>query len=421
MDARYQVAGGVDAEASDAIGSALERLVRDGARLMLERALEAEVVEFLGRTRYQRGAEFRGYRNGFQRTRQVAVGTWSVGVRAPRVADVPVGSPEFDSGILQKRQRLSKETQQLFRRLYLEGLSSGDFEPVFRQLLGEAAPLSPNTILRLKQEWEQDYQVWRLRPLEDERFLYVWADGIYLGAGLEKENSCLLTLLGARADGVKELLAMELGYRESTASWGDLLRDLRDRGLGSPSLVIGDGNLGIWAALGEVYPQARRQRCWNHRLMNVTDKLPKRLQLAASSRMYELYQAPSRSDCENKRDELAAWLRKQNQAAAAETVLRDWEDFVTFYDYPLEHWIHLRTTNPIESIFASVRLRTDVAKRARRRENALYLVFKIVQRLGRNWRALNGGQNLMALVAAGADFKDGVLQQVGEQKEVKAA
>jgi len=155
--------------------------------------------------------------------------------------------------------------------------------------------------------------------------------------------------------------------------------------------------------------------------MNVTDKLPKRLQLAASSRMYELYQAPSRSDCENKRDELAAWLRKQNQAAAAETVLRDWEDFVTFYDYPLEHWIHLRTTNPIESVFASVRLRTDVAKRARRRENALYLVFKIVQRLGRNWRALNGGQNLMALVAAGADFKDGVLQQVGEQKEVKAA
>lgn len=423
MDERYQdqVAGEIDGQANAAIGSALEQLVRDGARLMLERALEAEVVEFLGRARYQRGAEFRGYRNGFQRARQVAVGTWSVPVRAPRVAGVPAASSGFESAVLPKRRRLSNETQQLFRRLYLEGLSSGDFEPVFRQLLGEAAPLSPNTILRLKQEWEQEYHVWRRRPLGDERFVYVWADGVYLGAGLEKENSCLLTLLGARADGVKELLAMELGYRESTASWGDLLRDLRDRGLGSPLLVIGDGNLGIWAALGEVYPQARRQRCWNHRLMNVTDKLPKRLQPAVSSRMYELYQAPSRGECENKRDELVAWLRKENQAAAAETVGRDWEDFVSFYDYPLQHWIHLRTTNPIESVFAGVRLRTDVAKRARRRENALYLVFKIVQRLGRNWKALYGGPQLMALVAAGAAFNDGVPQQAAEQKEVRAA
>ncbi len=287
--------------------------------------------------------------------------------------------------------------------------------------MGEGAPLSPNTILRLKQEWEQEYQVWRRRPLKDARFSYVWADGIYLGVGLEKEHSCLLTLLGARADGTKELLALELGYRESTASWGDLLRNLRDRGLRAPLLVIGDGNLGIWAALAEVYPQARRQRCWNHRLLNVTDKLPKRLQPTVSSQISALYQASSRSDCEHQRDALVAWLRQENQAAAAETVLRDWEDFVTFYDYPSEHWIHLRTTNPIESVFAGVRLRTDVAKRARRRENALYLVFKIVQRLGQNWRALNGGQNLMALVADGAVFKDGLLQRIDLHKEVKAA
>jgi transposase-like protein len=337
------------------------------------------------------------------------------------VAEVPAGSPAFESAILPKRRRLSKETQQLFCRLYLEGLSSGDFEPVFRQLLGEAAPLSSNTILRLKDEWEQEYSAWRRRPLQDERFLYVWADGIYLGAGLEKENSCLLTLLGARADGSKELLAMEIGYRESKASWGDLLRQLQQRGLRSPLLVIGDGNLGIWAGLAETYPEARRQRCWNHRLMNVEDKLPKRLQPSVSSRLYEVYQAPSRDGCESKRDDLAAWLRQEGQAAAAETLLRDWEDFVTFYDYPQEHWIHLRTTNPLESVFAGVRLRTDVAKRARRRENALYLVFKIVQRLSRNWRALNGGQNLIALVAAGAIFKDGLLQQIDRLKEVDAA
>jgi transposase-like protein len=421
MDGRYQVRRVIGAESNEVIDSTLERLVRDGARMMLERALEAEVVEFLGRNRYQRGSEFRGYRNGHQRAREVAVGTWSVPVRAPRVAEVPAGSPAFESAILPKRRRLSKETQQLFCRLYLEGLSSGDFEPVFRQLLGEAAPLSSNTILRLKEEWEQEYSAWRRRPLQDERFLYVWADGIYLGAGLEQENSCLLTLLGAPADGSKELLAMEIGYRESKASWGDLLRQLLQRGLRSPLLVIGDGNLGIWAGLAETYPEARRQRCWNHRLMNVEDKLPKRLQPSVSSRLYEVYQAPRRDGCESKRDDLAAWLRQEGQAAAAETLLRDWEDFVTFYDYPQEHWIHLRTTNPLESVFAGVRLRTDVAKRARRRENALYLVFKIVQRLSRNWRALNGGQNLIALVAAGAVFKDGVLQQVDRLKEVEAA
>jgi putative transposase len=196
---------------------------------------------------------------------------------------------------------------------------------------------------------------------------------------------------------------------------------LQQRGLRSPLLVIGDGNLGIWAGLAETYPEARRQRCWNHRLMNVEDKLPKRLQPSVSSRLYEVYQAPGRDGCESKRDDLAAWLRQEGQAAAAETLLGDWEDFVTFYDYPQEHWIHLRTTNPLESVFAGVRLRTDVAKRARRRENALYLVFKIVQRLSRNWRALNGGQNLIALVAAGAVFKDGVLQRVDRLKEVEAA
>lgn len=421
MVARYHVSGGESPKVVGEIVDTLDRLAREGARLMLERALSAEVDEFLGRERYGRGGEFRGYRNGHGRPRTVGVGTWAVPVRAPRVSDVPEQTPAFESAILPKRKRLSLETQKLFCQLYLEGLSSGDFEPVFRQLLGETAPLSPNTILRLKDEWEQEYEAWRRRPLDLERFVYAWSDGIYLGAGLEKENSCLLTIVAARADGTKELLAMEIGYRESKASWADVLRDLRDRGLKEPRLWIGDGNLGIWAALGEVFPRAGRQRCWNHRLLNLKDKLPKRLHSVVSPKLYELYQAPTRQRCESLRDELAVWLRQEGQTAAADTLYRDWEDFVTFYDFPEEHWLHIRTTNPLESVFAGVRLRTDVAKRARKRENALYLVYKIVRRLSNNWRGLNGGPRLMQQVAAGAVFKDGALVEQNQTEEVVSA
>jgi putative transposase len=418
VNAKYHVADEAgDAEAE--VVSALERLAREGARRMLESALEAEVREFLGRERYARGAGFRGYRNGYQRPREVAVGTWSVPVKAPRVSDVPAGTRAFESEILPKNGRLSEETRALFAQLYLEGLSSGDFEPVFRHLLGKKAPLSANTILRLKETWAQEYEVWRRRPLDYSRFVYVWADGIYLGAGLEKQNSCLLTLLGARADGTKELLAIEIGYRESKESWAELLRSLRDRGLRVPMVFIGDGNLGLWAALADVFPQARRQRCWNHRLMNIQDKLPKRLEKRVRSQLYKVYQAPTRRECEAMRDELADWLRTETQMAAVETLFRDWDDFVTFYDFPSEHWRHLRTTNPIESVFAGVRLRTNVAKRARNRENALYLVFKLVERLSRNWYALNGGPTLTQAVLAGAVFKDGVMQPRPDEPQLK--
>jgi transposase-like protein len=421
MATRYHASGTGNAKVVGEIVDVLDQLAREGARLMLERALGAEVDEFLGRERYARGGEFRGYRNGYGRSRSVAIGTWAVPVRAPRVSDVPDDSPAFASMILPKRKRLSLETQKLFCRLYLEGLSTGDFEPVFRQLLGETAPLSPNTIVRLKEEWEQEYEAWRHRSLEQERFVYAWADGIYLGAGLEKQNSCLLTIVGARADGTKELLAMDIGYRESKASWADVLRDLRGRGLRAPLLLIGDGNLGVWGGLSEVFPSTRRQRCWNHRLLNLKDKLPRRLHADVSPKLYELYQAPTRQHCEALRDELAAWLRAEGQMAAADTLYRDWEDFVTFYDFPQEHWLHLRTTNPLESVFAGVRLRTDVAKRARKRENALYLVYKIVTRLGHNWRGLNGGPRLMQMVAAGAVFNDGVLVEPDQHMEVKIA
>ena len=421
MVADYHVDDVNGSKVAGTIVDTLDQVAREGARRMLQRALEAEVDAYLGRDRYQRATEFRGYRNGQGRERTVGIGTWAVPVRTPRVSDTPAGAAAFESKVLPNRTRLSLETQKLFARLYLEGLSTGDFEPVFRQLLGETAPLSPNTMIRLKAEWQGEYEAWRGRPLEHERFLYVWADGIYLGAGLEKENSCLLTLIGAQSDGTKALIAMELGYRESKASWADLLRQLRDRGLRAPLLMIGDGNLGIWAALDEVWPDAKHQRCWNHRRLNLLDKLPRRLQAEASSRIHELYQAPTQGSCETRRDELVAWLLAQGQEPAAQTLLRDWDDFITFYDYPQEHWTHLRTTNPMESVFAGVRLRTDVAKRARKRENALYLVFKLVQRLGRNWRALNGGPQLMQMVAAGAMFRDGLLVNADQQSEVRVA
>jgi transposase-like protein len=299
-------------------------------------------------------------------------------------------------------------------------LATGDFEPVFRELVGETMALSANAIVRLKERWGKEYEVWRRRPLWEHRYAYIWADGIYLGAGIEKEKTALLCVLGAREDGEKELLAMEPGYRESTESWGSVLRDLRDRGLEAPLLAMGDGVLGLWAALDEVYPATEHQRCWNHRITNVQARLPKRLRSEARRRLREMTEAETQETCEELRDRYVADLLAIDQRPAAETVLRDWEDFVTFYHYPREHWIHLRTTNPLESIFSGVRLRTNAAKRLRRRDNALYLVFKIVERLSRHWRPLNGGVNLMTLVLEGETFKDGILKRQ-EKRELVGA
>ena len=421
MVARYHVTDVIGSNVAGEIVPALDELAREGARQMLEKALKDEVAEHLGRDPWERSDDFRGHRNGYGRKRTVAIGTWAVPVRQPRVSDEPEGTPKFKSKVLPPRTRMSMETQRLFARLYLEGLSTGDFEPVFRQLLGETAPLSPNTIVRLKEEWEDEYRAWKARSLKDEFFVYVWMDGIYIAAGIEDEKSCLLTLVGARSDGTKELIAMELGYRESEASWGEVFRGLRERGLRCPVLFIGDGNLGAWKGLGEIYPEARRQRCLNHRATRVLDKLPTRMEADTSTRLSELYSAPTKAAAERIRDDLVGWLRIERQVPAADTVFRDWDDFVTFYDFPADHWIHLRTTNPIESVFAGVRIRTDAAKRMRQRENALYLVYKIVRRLSFSWRALNGGPNLMAMVVAGQVFRDGELQGSASEVEVMTA
>lgn len=380
---------------------------------MLAMVLEEEVNAFLGRDRYERGKEFRGYRNGYHPKREVTVGLGPVEVRVPRVAEVPaqVAANGFESRIVLKYQRASEVTRRLFARLYLEGLATGDFEPVFRELTGETTALSPNAIVRLKGRWEKEYADWRKRPLWDRRYLYVWCDGIYLKAGVEKEKTALLCIVGARDDGEKELLAMEPGYRESAESWAGVFRDLRSRGLEAPLVAVGDGVLGLWSALAEVYPTTEHQRCWNHRIMNVQDKLPKRMQPEARARLREIYEAKTQADCETLKNCYVAELIAVKQKPAADTILRDWEYFVTFYHYPQEHWIHLRTTNPLESIFGGVRIRTTAARRIRNRDNALYLVFKIVERLSQTWRTLNGGANLMSLILEGRAFKDGLLER----------
>ena len=409
--------------AEDVVGNTLEGMVREGARRMLAAALEEEVSAFLGRDRYERGEEFRGYRNGYHPSRELTVGVAAVDVKVPRVRDVPseVSPDGFESKIVRRYERTSRQTQDLFRKLYMEGLSTGDFEPVFRELVGETAALSPNAIVRLKQRWESDYRAWCGRMLNEYRYAYIWADGVYLGAGVDREKTALLCVVGAREDGVKELLGMELGYRESTESWSSVLRSLRDRGMDAPLLAMGDGALGLWAALDGVFPTTAHQRCWNHRTLNVQAKLPKAMHAEARRRLREMSAAPTRSECERLRDEYVADLRTEGRSDAAETVVRDWESFVSFYDFPVKHWVHLRTTNPLESMFSAVRLRTDVTRRMKRRDSALYLVFKVALRLSERWRPLNGGRNLMGLLVDGARFEDGILTELPVSAEESVA
>jgi putative transposase len=388
----------------------LEMLTREGARKMLQAALELEVDDFLGRARYQRTGEYRGYRNGHLPERTIGVGMGAVEVSLPRVSDVPpaVSVDGFHSEIVSSYQRRSRTQERLLARLYLEGLASGDFEPVFRALVGETAALSPSSILKLKADWQQEYEAWKKRPLR-RRYVYLYADGFYLKAGAEQDKTAVLVVLGVDELGHKELLAMERGYRESTASWSEVLRSLKERGLEeAPLLAIGDGALGLWAALDEVFPTTRHQRCWNHRRLNVLDKLPKRLHKEVRTKLGALAEAATRQECERLRDGLCAWLRARGQEPAATCLESDWEDFVTLYDFPEEHWVHLRTTNPIESIFSGVRLRTDASKRLRVPDNALYLVFKLVLRLSLNWRGINA-PNQLRLLLAGHHFQDGQL------------
>ena len=401
--------------------SPLEQLLREHAQVMLAATLDEEVNGFLERCKYQRTGNRRSYRNGYLPERSIGVGMAHVPVKVPRVRGLPEGL-EFTSQHVRKYERQSPEQQRLLVQLYVEGLSSGDFEPVFRAFVDETAGLSASSIGRLKEVWESEYNAWRTSPLK-EWYPYIYAEGIYLRAGKEHEKTAMLVIIGVNVDGEKELLALEMGYRESIQSWRDVLNALRYRGMSkAPLLSISDGGLGWWGALAEVYPSTRRQRCWNHRTLNVIDAIPKRLQKDARGEVREIWSAQTKDQCLERRDRYCTHLRTQGQEKAAACLERDWDDFVAFFDFPQEHWTHLRTTNPIESIHAGVRNRTKIAKRMNTRENAMYLVFKVVMRLSTNWRGINAPNQLQLPIACHT-FTNGKLKlpPSPESKETTAA
>jgi len=402
-------------ESSEEITITLDDLAREGARRMIAAALRAEAEEYLAR--FADEIDEDGHRlvvgNGRARERKVTVGSGTVPIRAPRVNDKRIDEEtgerkRFSSKILPAYARRSPKVTEVLPILYLRGLSTGDFRPALEDLLGEdASGLSPSTISRLCKEWEAHHDRFRKRHLGFSRYAYLFVDGVHVSVRLgEDDKVCLLVVIGVREDGEKELLAVEDGYRESTESWAGVFRDLKRRGLGCPKLVIGDGALGAWAALRDVFPEAGEQRCWVHKTANVLDCLPKRLQSKAKELLHEIVEAPTRKDAgealEVFREEYGAKYPK-----ALAKLDKDWSALTAFYDYPAEHWRHLRTTNPIESSFATVKLRTRVTKGAGSKAAALAMAYKLLITAQERWRRFNGHE-LIADVLDGATFKDGV-------------
>ncbi len=392
--------------------SPLDEIARRGAQRMIEAALEVEVEEYVTRLREQRDENGHALvvRNGRAKERTVTVGAGTMKIRAPRVNDKRVIDDErqrFRSEILPPYLRRSRNVSELLPLLYLRGLSTGDFREALPVLLGEdAAGLSPSSITRLVGIWQDEYEAWRKRSLADRDYVYVWVDGVHFGVRLEDERLCALVVIGARPNGEKEVIAIEDGFRESKESWLELLRNLKKRGMRAPRVAIGDGALGFWAAMREVWPTTREQRCWVHKIANVLDKLPRSIQPKAKAKIHEAMNAPTRAACDEAIDEFVeAYEAKYPKAAASLVAGR--EELVTQFDFPAEHWIHLRTTNPIESTFATVKLRQRVTKGAGSRAAGLAMAFKLLLAAERTWRRLNG-QELLPLVAAGVAFRDGV-------------
>ena len=347
-----------------------------------------------------------GYRNGHGRPRKFGMTNGTMEVRRPRVRDL---EGRFESKVLPLFKRQSKQVRDVLPELYLHGLSSGDFELAMRGLLGEAAPLSQASLARLKAKWQIEYDEWKKRDLSGLEVVYWWADGLYVKAGIEDRKSALLVIVAALSNGDKIVLAVESGERESKESWLKILRDLKVRGLKFPRLSVADGHLGLWAALGEIHPQGDEQRCWNHKIVNVLNDLPKKEQAEAAELLKAMPYAETKKECEKRRDEFAMRYKK-TQSKAVETLFRDWERMVTFYSYPKEHWLHLRTTNIVESPFNVVRLRTNASRRYKKADNAKAMIWKLLTVAEKAWRKLNAPE-LMPLVAAGTEFVDGVRKE----------
>jgi transposase-like protein len=391
--------------ASSPLWTTLESYARGQIQSFVQRLLEEEVEALLGRRKSERRtpATTVGYRNGYGKPRQLALTSGTITVQRPRVRDL---DERFVSRVLPLFQRRTREVGALLPELYLHGLSTGDFELALRGLLGDAAPLSASSIQRLKAEWQAEYEAWRQRDLSGLSLVYVWADGIYVKAGLADTKAALLVLIGALADGQKVILAVESGQRESTESWATVLRDLKARGLGTPKLTVADGHLGIWSALAQVWPESAEQRCWNHKLRNVLDTVPEKAQPEVRAHLQRLAGAESRSDAERERWAFRLAFSKRFPKAV-ERLERDWERMVAYYAFPREHWRHLRTTNVVESPFDAVRLRTSAAKRFKKVEHATALIWRLLLVVERHFRKLNA-PHLCAEVYAGVAYQDGV-------------
>jgi putative transposase len=400
----------------------LTEVLRNGARTLLAQAIEAEVAEFLGKhaeLKTEDGGQ-RVVRHGHLPEREVMTGIGPVAVRQPRVRDrgAAADAPErirFTPTILPPYARRSKSLEVLLPILYLKGISTGDFEEALSALLGKEAPgLSPSTISRMKEFWTDEHNRWKRRDLSTRRYVYVWADGIYLQARLADEKQCILVLIGVTPEGKKELIGFTDGARESAQDWRELLLDLKARGLATaPQLAIADGGLGFWKALGEIWPMTQEQRCWVHKTANVLNKLPKSQQPKAKRSLQEIWMAETRAEAVVAFDAFIENYRLKYEKAA-DCLAKDREVLLAFYDFPAEHWKHLRTSNPIESTFATVRHRTIRAKGCLSNATALAMVFKLVDAAQKSWRRLDG-HNQLPKVVLGAKFKDGL--EVGNRTD----
>jgi transposase-like protein len=383
----------------------LEGWARMKVQGLVQELLEEEVEALLGRARNERRKAVdapAGWRNGYGKPRRMSLMSGTIEVRRPRVRGL---EERFESRVLPLFTRRTKEVGNMLPELYLHGLAKGDFELALRGLLGDGAPLSPASIQRLKAKWEAEYEAWKEEDLGGLEPVYLWADGVYVKAGIGRDKAALLTVVAGMSDGTKRTLAVEPGYRESKESWAGVLRSLKRRGLRMPRLVVADGHLGLWAALAEVYPEAQEQRCWNHKIVNVLDALPRKVRHEAGERLKKVPYAKSREECEGLRDEFARRYR-QWYPKAVEKLFNDWERMCAFYAFPEEHWRHIRTSNVVESPFSTVRLRTGASRRYKNVANATALIWKVLMVAEKRFRKLNA-PHLLAEVYAGVRYVDG--------------